>query len=297
MSAALLAKLKIKNEPKQRETVAVVMPEAAPRPDIILKTQVRDKTKQVAFDRKAFLTSIRPKLAVETKKEVIKEERIEEPAATAEPTEVAEVVIKPSVKKVKKIRRLKLVEKQPEDETQVPKKIEEKEKEKETDVVKIKPRKRRTKEPIGVVQEGPASLLVIKDTPIGVRLKEQNEKPKSLIKASSYYMNNREIFVNFMSSLFGPYKQELLDSAKSASCERDEKAAFSPMAHQKIVRDYINLYTPYRGILLISGLGKTKLQNAREKIRYVDTVSSNIPSLVLSFFLRFCAFLNSNFLS
>ena len=173
----------------------------------------------------------------------------------------------------------------------MPKKIEEKEKEKETDVVKIKPRKRRTKEPIGVVQEGPASLLVIKDTPIGVRLKEQNEKPKSLIKASSYYMNNREIFVNFMSSLFGPYKQELLDSAKSASCERDEKAAFSPMAHQKIVRDYINLYTPYRGILLISGLGKTKLQNAREKIRYVDTVSSNIPSLVLSFFLRFCAFL------
>ena len=30
------------------------------------------------------------------------------------------------------------------------------------------------------------------------------------------------------------------------------------MAHQKIVRDYLNLITPYRGILLFHGLGSGK---------------------------------------
>ena len=78
------------------------------------------------------------------------------------------------------------------------------------------------------------------------------------IRASSYYMNNRQIFVNFMSSLFGPYKQELRDNAKNASCTRDDNAKFEAMPHQKIVRDYINLYTPYRGLLLYHGLGSGK---------------------------------------
>ena len=30
------------------------------------------------------------------------------------------------------------------------------------------------------------------------------------------------------------------------------------MTHQKLVRDYMNLYTPYRGILLFHGLGAGK---------------------------------------
>ena len=71
-------------------------------------------------------------------------------------------------------------------------------------------------------------------------------------------MNNREIFVSFMSSLFGPYKEELRKNAETASCEEDENAAFTLMPHQKIVRDYINLYTPYRGLLLFHGLGSGK---------------------------------------
>ena len=99
MSAALLAKLKVKNEPKQRENIAIVMPEAAPKLDIIIKTQIRDKTKQVAFDRKSFLTSIRPKLAVETKKEIIKEEiPIERP-------ELINIAPKTIVKKIKKRKK------------------------------------------------------------------------------------------------------------------------------------------------------------------------------------------------
>ena len=33
---------------------------------------------------------------------------------------------------------------------------------------------------------------------------------------------------------------------------------FSLLTHQKIVRDYMNVYTPYRGLLLYHGLGSGK---------------------------------------
>mgnify|MGYP006235812773 CR=1 FL=1 len=83
-------------------------------------------------------------------------------------------------------------------------------------------------------------------------------KPNVLIKASSYYMNNREIFINFINSLFSPYKAELLEASKTASCESRSGEEFSLMGHQKIVRDYINMFTPYRGALLYHGLGSGK---------------------------------------
>ena len=262
MSAALLAKLKIKNQPIQRENIEINIPEPALQTDINIKTQIKDKTKLFTIDRNAFLTSIRPKLAVESN---VKEKQIILSAIPEVETEIQVQIPKP---KAKKIRKLKLVDKLAQDVAVVVADVG------ATDIgatdvgavavaadvdavdVAKEVKKRRTKQPIGIILEGPASMLVIKDEPINKRIKDS--KPKSLIKASSYYMNNREIFINFMSSLFGPYKQELMEGAKSASCERDDNAEFVPMAHQKIVRDYINLYTPYRGILLYHGLGSGK---------------------------------------
>lgn len=80
------------------------------------------------------------------------------------------------------------------------------------------------------------------------------------IKASKYYMNNREMFINFINSLFRPYKEEIEQSSKNVTCETLDKEQndFSLLTHQKIVRDYINLYTPYRGLLLYHGLGSGK---------------------------------------
>ena len=126
---------------------------------------------------------------------------------------------------------------------------------KDEPVIKIR-RKRRTKPPIGVVKTGPTTMLQIGDMSMAERI-GQREDPVS-IRASSYYMNNREIFVNFMSSLFGPYKEELRRESQTVSCDRDMDAQFSPMTHQKIVRDYMNAYTPYRGLLLYHGLGSGK---------------------------------------
>ena len=77
------------------------------------------------------------------------------------------------------------------------------------------------------------------------------------IKASSYYMNNREIFINFINSVFEPYREALLDVSKEISCDTKTDEFFL-MTHQEIVRDYINLYTPYRGLLIYHGLGAGK---------------------------------------
>ena len=119
--------------------------------------------------------------------------------------------------------------------------------------------RRRTKKPIVGIKEGPLGMITIDDIPVETRLKKKIEAP-IIIPASSYYMNNREIFVNFMASLFGKYKKQMADEAKKpATCSSgDEENDFSLMTHQEIVRDYLNIYTPYRGLLLYHGLGSGK---------------------------------------
>jgi len=122
----------------------------------------------------------------------------------------------------------------------------------------IVPRKRITKKVIrGVIPLGPKLLIKIGDTQLARRLPPL---PEYDMKVSSYYMNNRDIFVNFINGLFGEYKDELLDETKGISCENIGKdtGEVSLLTHQKIVRDYINLYTPYRGLLLYHGLGSGK---------------------------------------
>ena len=86
------------------------------------------------------------------------------------------------------------------------------------------------------------------------------KKPKLNIKVASYIMNNREIFVNFTNSIFNEYRNELINEKKQITCEELEQGGndFSLLTHQKIVRDYLNLYTPYRGLLLYHGLGAGK---------------------------------------
>ena len=110
----------------------------------------------------------------------------------------------------------------------------------------------------GIAVLGPETVLDLGDEQITRRL------PKKalpvIIKVSSYYMNNRELFVNFINSLFEPYRQELQSNKDNISCDDigNTNSDFSLLTHQKIVRDYMNLYTPYRGLLLYHGLGSGK---------------------------------------
>ena len=120
-------------------------------------------------------------------------------------------------------------------------------------------KERLTKKPEkGVAIIGPETIVEIGDTELRNRLPRQKEPIN--IKVSSYYMNNREIFVNFINSLFEPYKLEFQQNKENVSCDTIGKkdGDFSLLTHQKIVRDYMNLYTPYRGLLLYHGLGSGK---------------------------------------
>ena len=88
--------------------------------------------------------------------------------------------------------------------------------------------------------------------------------------ALSYYLNNREVFTQFINSFFGKYKDELDKDEDKISCNTtksmddpdagvgQDMKEFTLLTHQKVVRDYINMLTPYRGLLLYHGLGSGK---------------------------------------
>ena len=84
------------------------------------------------------------------------------------------------------------------------------------------------------------------------------EREKNIIVAPPYYMNNRKLFIQKMAALFEPRRKELLENKENISCDRSQSTGFDLLTHQKIVRDYLNLYTPYRGLLLYHGLGSGK---------------------------------------
>ena len=122
----------------------------------------------------------------------------------------------------------------------------------------------------GVAILGPETLVEIGDTDLSKRMPRKS--PPVIVKVSSYYMNNREIFVNFINSLFEPYRKELAENKESISCDTIGQTStnFNLLTHQKIVRDYMNLYTPYRGLLLYHGLGSGKCHAKNTPIMMSD---------------------------
>ena len=109
-------------------------------------------------------------------------------------------------------------------------------------------RKRPTKEPAPAPAQAPGPGPV------------KPSKPIDPLVASEYYLNNREKFVEFINKLFQKnYRAEIMDESRVVSCE-DRRSAeeFGLLTHQKIVKDYLNLYSPYRGLLLYHGLGSGK---------------------------------------
>jgi hypothetical protein len=116
---------------------------------------------------------------------------------------------------------------------------------------------RRTPKPkMDIIADDIDMEQLIGDTAIVNRLPPKESK--ILVKANAYYMNNREVFINYINALFRPYKEEMDKMESSISCDRPDDTQFTLLTHQKIVRDYLNLYTPYRGLLLYHGLGSGK---------------------------------------
>ena len=97
--------------------------------------------------------------------------------------------------------------------------------------------------------------MVIVDA--SVRDRMPRTRPPGVV-VSSYYMNNREKFISFINQLFMRYHEEISSQKEQLSCDPAANSEFSLLTHQKIVRDYLNIYTPYRGLLLYHGLGSGK---------------------------------------
>jgi hypothetical protein len=77
-------------------------------------------------------------------------------------------------------------------------------------------KKRKTKKvEKGVAVLGPEIVVNIGDTDLRKRMPRLS--PPIKIKASSYYMNNREIFINFINSLYEPYRLELQKNKENIS--------------------------------------------------------------------------------
>uniref|UniRef100_A0A6C0DCC2 DOD-type homing endonuclease domain-containing protein n=1 Tax=viral metagenome TaxID=1070528 RepID=A0A6C0DCC2_9ZZZZ len=130
-------------------------------------------------------------------------------------------------------------------------------------------KKTKKQEPIEEMPEVDITTATIRNQKVLDRLPK--EKEKIIIKASSYYMNNRKLFVQKLTELFEPYKKELIETQETASCEsRSQNENFDLLTHQKIVRDYLNLYSPYRGLLLYHGLGSGKCHKKDTPIMLAD---------------------------
>ena len=81
---------------------------------------------------------------------------------------------------------------------------------------------------------------------------------KPTIDPPSYYLNNRGQFIDFINKTFDHYKEQILSDEHKQSCSSLNVDDFSLLSHQQIVKDYLNLYSPYRGLLLYHGLGSGK---------------------------------------
>jgi len=101
------------------------------------------------------------------------------------------------------------------------------------------------------------TTAVIRTQNVADRLPAEREKIK--VTPPSLYMNNRKLFVQNLMTMFHEQTKELLKNTDTVSCAAQRQTTeFDLLSHQRIVRDYLNTYTPYRGLLLYHGLGSGK---------------------------------------
>jgi hypothetical protein len=257
---AIKQKLKVKPIVEKRQPVEVILQtqeiketkDELPVKAISQKLTIIDKRNE-GFDRETLMKKLaESKVLKVTVKPILK--------ATEEQTTKAPLSV-PETKRAKKMTQkpMLIIEEEPEEEALKEGELEELPKEEIMAIQAPKQKERKTKKAEkGIAVLGPESVVIIKDTPLAGRVPKK--QPTTIVRVSDYYMNNREIFVNFINALFEPYKKELEENKENISCDSigQDSSDFSLLTHQKIVRDYMNLYTPYRGLLLYHGLGSGK---------------------------------------
>ena len=136
-------------------------------------------------------------------------------------------------------------------------------------------RKKKTDDKI-IIQDQHISDIHINDVAINDRLPKST--PFSL-NTSQFYMDNRKMFIQKMNELFKNYFNEIKDDNNKITCNTESNPKFELLTHQKVIRDYLNLYTPYRGLLLYHGLGSGKTCSS---IALAEGMKNDKPVYVLT---------------
>jgi hypothetical protein len=220
---SVLEKLKIKPKAKKIDLITVqINPEK--KEDVALNIALIDKRQEVTINRKEVLKTIQDRTKVH------KLEKNTEILSASIPEEVPQT-------KTKKLGKVTL-----KDDSSI---------KKTSTNIRITPKPNPK-----IIYEGDSSDVVIGTFIDKERLPAKKEK--LIISSNSYYMNNRQKFINFINVLFKPYKEQFKLLKSGQSCETHNKGDFTLLLHQKLVRDYLNIFSPYRGLLLFHGLGSGK---------------------------------------
>lgn len=268
--ASILEKLKSKPLAKKKENVVIQFvkelgigekPEKQEKERVSLDVVIQDKTKaNPDFNRGMVLQKLKQRKRVQKKeKPVISqiEQRIEEriPVISKEGDVEGEGK---AVKQPKKVRiRIKGKVKKTGETGETVEKVKVEELGKKVGKIRIRAKKERLEDKV-IPLEKPVSSYVIKNLSINERM---NKKPQDgmLLRGSPYYLNNREIFINFINNKFLKYRDEVVAQEKEeVSCQDKARGEFALLTHQKIIKEYINVYSPYRGLLIYHGLGSGK---------------------------------------
>jgi len=253
------------------------------------QVRIKDRRKKSRIDRDLILKKIMGSTMVKTKSELVKATVVETVVVVPKPTFISTgkkfVIKKPAVKVEEQVEVKEHVV-EPTVEVENPADLKDLEKHEDSDdedLSKLTEAIGPKKEVVALEEEKPAekkgqkrgrkpksetlypedlkpvdlTTAMIRTQKVIERLPKERERV--IVKAPTYYMNNRKIFIQKLTELFKPYQEELLSDKNTVSCDTSSRAEdFDLLTHQKIVRDYLNLYTPYRGLLLYHGLGAGK---------------------------------------
>jgi hypothetical protein len=204
------------------------------------------------------------KIIKQNKNIIISDKKIEEQEEREEPTKERE---EPKKEEEKEEEKPKKEQEKKEEIKEKPKRgrpkkvvVKEPLEKEQAEVIKIKAKK------IKIIQEEPEKEQEIEPVFTNIKIGDIDlderipKKEKLIMKTSNFYMNNRKLFIDKITKLFEPYKKEIEDKTENISCDAPttENIDFKLLTHQKLVREYLNLYTPYRGLLLYHSLGSGK---------------------------------------
>ena len=94
-----------------------------------------------------------------------------------------------------------------------------------------------------------------------------------------YSLNNQKQFSDDIKKKLMQYLDGIDDSDGKTSCDLvDKKGGFNPLIHQELIKQYLNSYSPYRGLLLYHGLGSGKTCTS---IGVIEAMKSTKPKIYI----------------